>query len=472
MRTGANYFCCTLGEAALLQKGSPPFQTVNHLIERQGSRCPHHPAVGFFRPGPALLKPWDYTVLTFADVLRGSQVVAELLFNTVTSRIPVKQPLALLSSSSADFLFIWLGLIRLGHPVLLLAPQLGPASIAQLCTTCGVHHLFYDEMYGEQARSSARVNVRGPRHSRLVTHEFPYRATSDIFTAIKLLPSQGIHLPSISGSSEAYLHHTSGTSSGKPKPIPQSHHAAVGVLPMLDGQKQATFTTTPLYHGGPADLFRAWTSGAPVWLFPSRELPVTASNIIRCLDIARDAASQREIAPVKYFSCVPYVLQMMAADERALKYLKSMELVGVGGAALPDEIGDFLVSSGVNLVSRYGSAECGYLMSSHRHFSRDSAWQYLRRGPGGSALKFVERDDGLSELVIQPDWPHVVSLYALSRALLCSYVPVPKQPRRRPIRDSGLVRPTPRNRGCVEISLSCGFSAHIDHGQEVRSSAT
>ena len=47
----------------------------------------------------------------------------------------------------------------------------------------------------------------------------------------------------------AYLHHTSGTSTGLPKPIPQSHRAAVGVLPRFgDGHEKSTFTTTPLYH--------------------------------------------------------------------------------------------------------------------------------------------------------------------------------------------------------------------------------
>lgn len=62
-------------------------------------------------------------------------------------------------------------------------------------------------------------------------------------------------------SSVAYIHHTSGTSSGLPKPIPQTHRAAVGVLPYLStssGKEMvATFTTTPLYYSSIADLFRA-----------------------------------------------------------------------------------------------------------------------------------------------------------------------------------------------------------------------
>jgi hypothetical protein len=103
---------------------------------------------------------------------------------------------------------------------------------------------------------------------------------------------------------------------------------------------------------------------------------------------------------------------MMADDKAGLKQLQSMDIVGVGGAALPAEVGDRLVRDKVNLISRFGSAECGFLMSSCRDFEKDKAWQYLRPSPGGEQqqlLKFERQQDGLSELVIQPGWPHVVS---------------------------------------------------------------
>ena len=204
----------------------------------------------------------------------------------------------------------------------------------------------------------------------------------------------------------AYLHHTSGTSTGLPKPIPQSHRAAVGVLPCLDeGQSKATFTTTPLYHGGVADCFRAWTSGALIWLFPGGEVPITATNILKSLHCARHAEKTEKAATVRYLSSVPYVLQMMAADVEGLEVLKKMEIVGVGGAALPQSVGDDLVQQDVNLVSRFGSAECGFLMSSHRTYAVDKEWQYLRcKTPH---ISFEPQEDGLAELVIGPLWPHM-----------------------------------------------------------------
>ena len=261
----------------------------------------------------------------------------------------------------------------------------------------------YDEAYHELASETKRL-----------------RPSIDILalpntqqTVLSLRESRGeasrdrhVQNPSVLEGDIAYLHHTSGTSTGLPKPIPQSHRAAAGVLPRLNGEQEATFTTTPLYHGGIADCFRAWTSGAMIWLFPGKDVPITASNLLKSLSVAEKASEISKSSPVRYFSSVPYVLQMMAADNEGLERLKEMDLVGVGGAALPPSVGDELVSKGIRLVSRFGSAECGFLMSSHRDYEKDKEWQYLR-SHGSSLLSFEPQVDGLAELVIQPQWPHV-----------------------------------------------------------------
>lgn len=45
----------------------------------------------------------------------------------------------------------------------------------------------------------------------------------------------------------AYLYHTSGTLTGLPTPIPQTHRATVGVLPSCSGSVYSSFSTIPLY---------------------------------------------------------------------------------------------------------------------------------------------------------------------------------------------------------------------------------
>ena len=273
---------------------------------------------------------------------------------------------------------------------------------------CDVKTLFFDNVYLELAKAAQN-------HMKLESNEWDIHLeplidveeimdTTNAGAALpKIQPVNDFVISPVSGGDTAYLHHTSGTSTGLPKPIPQTHRAAVGVLPRFrDGHEKSTFTTTPLYHGGIADCFRAWTSGAMIWLFPGADVPITASNVIKCLKLPR----KREIPEVAYFSSVPYVLQMMAAENEGIECLKGMELVGVGGAALPEMVGNKLVMNGINLVSRFGSAECGFLLSSHRYYETDAEWQYLRSHESPH-LKFEEREEGLDELIVLPTWPHI-----------------------------------------------------------------
>ena len=289
-------------------------------------------------------------------------------------------------------------LIRRSNP----RPQCHPSAISHLCKTCDVSILLYDDIHKALAAASAKV-----LNSEPPLQLFNLRWINDSNTTFSTVETDILPFKT-SEADVAYLNHTSGTSTGLPKPIAQSHRAAVGVLPCLPyGHDEATFTTTPLYHGGIADCFRAWTSGALIWLFPGIEVPITASNVLKSFKCAQQATESSQLPPIKYFSSVPYVLQMVGEDDEGLQWLKSMEIVGVGGAALPQSAGDGLVEKGVNLISRFGSAECGFLLSSHRDYTTDKEWQYLRSRHGSTALNFEPRDDGLAELIVLSSWPHL-----------------------------------------------------------------
>lgn len=276
-----------------------------------------------------------------------------------------------------------------------------PSAIAHLCLTCEVSVLLYDidyEILALESREAAEPE--SSLHLLKILNledasnriEYPPNCHSDVQGHAQVLDS-----------TIAYLQHTSGTSTGLPKAIPKSHHRAVSVLPRLSGHDHASFSTTPLYHGGVSDCFRAWTSDALIWLFPGKEVPITGLNVLKSL-----ACCQRrsEFPAVKYFSSVPYVLEMLGGVDDGLRLLQQMDIVGVGGAALAKEIGDNLVEKGVNLISRFGSAECGFLLSSHRDYQNEIDWQFLRNR-AVNFLHFEARDNGLAELVILRDWPHM-----------------------------------------------------------------
>lgn len=267
--------------------------------------------------------------------------------------------------------------------------------------TCEVSVLLYDVDYESLAVESRKAVE--PKSSLHLLKILNFEDASDWIQSPPNYHFEVQGHAQVHESTIAYLRHTSGTSTGLPKPIPQSHHGAVGVLPRLSGHDHASFSTTPLYHGGVADCFRAWTSDALIWLFPGKEVPITGLNVLKSLVCCQ---GRSEFSPVKYFSSVPYVLQMLGAVDDGLKLLQQMDIVGVGGAALAKEIGDDLVEKGVNLISRFGSVECGFLLSSHRDYQNETDWQFLRNR-AVNLLHFEARDNGLAELVILRDWPHM-----------------------------------------------------------------
>ncbi|KIW99279.1 uncharacterized protein Z519_00942 [Cladophialophora bantiana CBS 173.52] len=400
-----NYFTCTLGQAVSHhQQQDKSYGTVAGFLDFKARTAPDVPVLGLYEVTQRPSQLWEPHILTFQDVQRGVGLVAGALRNAFD--IEQRQTVALLCPSSASLLFTWLGLVWLGHPVLLVAPQCSASAVAQLCKSCEVESMLYEGAYRDLAAEASKEASRFG-NACLTTQPVPF-AGENILEVIKRTPG-GSFTPSLVDTREsgvAYLHHTSGTSSGTPKPIPQTHRA-IRVLPILNGAGRATFTTTPLYHDGVADLFRAWKSNALIWLFPGKDLPITATNVGMCLEVAAASPSSGTHPEVRYFSSVPYVLQMVPDDEDGRRHLQRMDIVGVGGAALPAEVGDSLVKDKVNLVSRFGSAECGFLMSSHRDYANDKEWQYFRAASGREFLQFEPRDDGLSELIIQSGWPHM-----------------------------------------------------------------
>lgn len=110
---------------------------------------------------------------------------------------------------------------------------------------------------------------------------------------------------------------------------------------------------------------------------------------------------------------------MLAKESSGRTMLQEMDLVSTGGAPLAQEAGDDLVSQhNIKLVSRLGSSECGFLMSSWRNFVIEKDWSSLRLPDEADHtwLEFVlQKDDpGLFELVVKPRWPTKVSPFSLT----------------------------------------------------------
>jgi acyl-coenzyme A synthetase/AMP-(fatty) acid ligase len=223
------------------------------------------------------------------------------------------------------------------------SPQCDSRAIRHLTINTSSRMLLYSRRLTKLAASVESICGHGP---------LPVHEQEDVHFPHDWWPTPSF----VESSSVAYIHHTSGTSNGLPTPIPQIHASASVHLPFLMPQTPvSTFTTTPLYHGGVADLMRSMMSCSMIWLFPPTT-PITAQNICRAIKAADERLPG---SPVKLFTGVPYIQKMCLEDGDCLAALRKMDMVGYGGAQLPEKIGNSLVENGVNLVSRFGSTECG-----------------------------------------------------------------------------------------------------------------
>lgn len=186
-------------------------------------------------------------------------------------------------------------------------------------------------------------------------------------------------------------------STGLPKPIYQRQSAALANFALNMDMK--AFITLPLYHNhGISNFFRAIHSGKSIHIY-NADLPLTSDYLCETLRQHR----------FQIFYGVPYALKLLAEKEIGVELLRDLEVVMYGGSACPDELGDLLVSRGVNLVSHYGATEVGQLMTSFRP-PGDQAWNYVRETDRlAPYLRWIPRGPNLYECSVLEGWPSKVA---------------------------------------------------------------
>ncbi|PSS31017.1 hypothetical protein PHLCEN_2v2430 [Hermanssonia centrifuga] len=371
----AAYLTCTAAQAPQ----NHGFVSLNQLLESRASSHPHLDVAAF----PELTDgTWKVTGFTYSSLFLASNAAAHCYIRTssLSARTDSSQRIvALLAPSGADLLVTLFAALRLGYAVLLLAPQNTPEAIAHLCRTTSATHLICHPSLRSRPIADIQIIELVPRD---------IWKNSDPIVPLFLTPDEEMDMP-------ALVMHTSG-STGMPKPVYHPHRIWTQAIPCIPGEP--AFTTTPLFHGGSADLLRAMNALSTLYLFSSTH-PITVSNILG----AMSATTSRITA----FLSVPYILKMLAEDPRGLQMLQRMELVSTGGAPLPEALGDEMVRRGVRLVSRLGSSECGFLMSSHREYETDREWSWLRddSAPSPTPLRFEPAgEDDEFELVVPREW--------------------------------------------------------------------
>jgi acyl-CoA synthetase (AMP-forming)/AMP-acid ligase II len=266
--------------------------------------------------------------------------------------------IALLSPSSFEVILTFFALNRMGYAVLFLSTRLAADAHARLMKMTHCQHII--------TLAHLRHVTQEIRKELPTCENFDVVCRQDWYRQPHAEPfkREGVD-PSREAKKIAWILHSSG-STGFPKPIYLTN------LQCLANWRKSfnlrSLCTSPLFHSHALmELGRAFYMKASMFL-SNHTLPITSGNVLSALEAAKP----------QMVSSVPYVLKLLAETSDGIDALARTQLVMYAGSSCPDDLGDLLVSRGINLVANYGATETGQLMTSYRDFRTDKEWAYLR----------------------------------------------------------------------------------------------
>lgn len=310
--------------------------TIDELVRQRAALGSAQPVISYPKTGTDYV---DYP-------LRQLDIFAFRVAKVLAKRIPPRSSssetpavIALLGPSDLDYLVMLLALAKLGHSGLLLSTRLSNEAYVSLLERTNSHHLFVHDSFKSTAEDLQAL-VSGLQTAQIPTEEnYNYPISSEVEVDTNLVP----HLDPVKESKHiSWIIHSSG-STGLPKPIFQTHGAAIKNY--ASNMNMSGFITLPLYHNhGISVLFRTIFSNKRLYLYSAKS-PLTRQNLLNIMK-SRD---------LEIFYGVPYALKLLAETEEGISVLSKFKAVMFGGSACPDSLGNLLVDNGVNLISHYGS---------------------------------------------------------------------------------------------------------------------
>ncbi|KIX95558.1 uncharacterized protein Z520_08678 [Fonsecaea multimorphosa CBS 102226] len=369
---------------------SPPLptpRTITELLSLRAREFPDEPIFGY--PSDDL----DYLEYSYSDLVRISSQAARRYSKCLPCRADSAQAarvIALLGPSNLDYFFTLLALSRLGFTVLFLSTRISQAAYLSLLDVTKCRHIVTDPSFRKTANALA-AESNGLEVVDILSRA-QYMTDANLGDAGA---EQYFDLDEES-SKVAWIIHSSG-STGLPKPIYQTHKAALKNYE--NSLRMRGFVTLPLFHAfGLSNVFRGITAVKKIYMY-NANLPLTSQHLLKIL-----TDHQFEI-----FLAVPYALKLLSETQEGIDALAALKVVMFGGSACPDALGDLLTEGGVNLISHYGTTETGQLMTSFRP-ADDKAWNYVREHERLKPyLRMDSKGGNLYELCVLDGWPSKVA---------------------------------------------------------------
>ncbi|KAF5004822.1 hypothetical protein FDECE_8699 [Fusarium decemcellulare] len=301
---------------------------------------------------------------------------------------------ALVGTSTLEYYITFLSIQRLGFTTLLLSPRLAEQSYAHLLHVTGCHTLVAPESHRRTFEEITHLSDGAtlgviPMIEDVLTLE-DSATGKDAFSPLPELECHSLD------QTPGVIVHSGGTTSGLPKPISAPSGAWIAAVGGSDAKNHRlhtlpTLNTLPLYHTfGLGVLFRAIRMGTRLSVLNAGR-PLVASAVYKALD----ATGSRSL------TTVPYVLKFLAEEKGGVERLAKLDFVSVGGAAVPDDLGQLLLDACVNLKTTYGQSESGILMVPA--VDKDRKWGWLEPMPHAEPyMKFEQVEGDLYHLIILP----------------------------------------------------------------------
>lgn len=239
----------------------------------------------------------------------------------------------------------YLALHRLGFSPMLISPRLAEAGYAHLVREAGCQCVVAGGSSIDMMRAVRATLDDGSGSGSGPLDIVPMLDDDDVLQGLTA-PRVALPAPACS---PGHIIHTGGTT-GLPKPVPMQLHEWMARLPLTWGpQLESVLCTLPIFHSyGIGTFLRSIRTASAVYLLNAFR-PVTASIIWRALDATG----------AMHLYTVPYVLKFFADVEGGIARLGKLESVRPGGSALPDDLGDEMVRSGIKIGMVYGQTESG-----------------------------------------------------------------------------------------------------------------